>query len=128
MDLEDIRKIYKITGNIYLVIGILFLPMSFISFHSIELVRYFLGIEEYLSIGPLHLLNPLNIVYVLPLIYFTLGAILCISGLGIIFHKKWAKKLAVIPSLIFMLFFPIGTIIGGFLLYVFLEERKIQHV
>ena len=128
MDHKDIRKILKITGNCFLVFGILLLPVSFISYHSIEFVRYLLNIEEYLKIGPLHIYNPLNVVYLLPVIYSLLGLILGLSGIGLILEKSWAKKLAYIPSVIMLLFFPVGTIIGGFLLYVLLKERDIQHV
>jgi len=47
-----------------------------------------------------------------------------IGGAGLLNGKKWAETLVLVIGCIALFFFPIGTAIGVFTIYVYVQDRK----
>ena len=47
-----------------------------------------------------------------------------VGGWGLLNGKKWAETLVLIIGCIALFFFPIGTAIGVFTIYVYVQDRK----
>ena len=63
------------------------------------------------------------------LVLFTLGfsLILIVSGIGLIAMKNWARWVACALALLIIWAVPIGTLIGGLILFYLLQEDVKQH-
>ncbi len=48
-----------------------------------------------------------------------------IGGIGLLNNKKWAMTLLVIEGCISLFSFPIGTILGGYTLWVYFKEQEL---
>ena len=82
-----------------------------------------------LTIANLNIPNPQDALFV------TLGSLVCcfipgvivdiVAGWGLLQHKSWARILAIILGIINLVFFPIGTALGIYTLWVmFNDEAK----
>ena len=47
-----------------------------------------------------------------------------ITGIGLLNNHKWADVMSLIVGCLALLFFPIGTAIGVFAIYIYLKERE----
>lgn len=46
-----------------------------------------------------------------------------ICGWGVLRHRRWARWLAILLASIALVYVPIGTVVGGYVLWVMLSER-----
>ena len=126
MKLEDTKHNLKIVGKIFLVLGILIIPVSILSYSSI----YFLSdsdwwlLDDFIDLGFLHFRIPFEMLYVIPALHFLSAAVLIASGYGLINDNSWLKKLSLVPAVVMLFFFPIGTALGFFLIYLLQQESR----
>lgn len=51
-------------------------------------------------------------------------AIMIIPPIGVLLRRRWGFYLGIIANGLLLLFFPIGTILGGFTMKAFLDSRE----
>jgi len=114
----------RILGTIYLIYGsfifvILFL-VYFVLFGIIIGGEYSYNISDHEA----------NLAFIIirwvfgfVLLIFVIPSI--IGGIGLLNNKKWAMTLLVIVGFISLFCFPIGTVLGGYTLWVFFKEQEL---
>ena len=65
---------------------------------------------------------------VFAVILLVVAALEAIAGFGLWQHKRWARILAIIMSILSLFAFPIGTIIGAIGIYLFGFEKAIKQL
>jgi hypothetical protein len=65
----------------------------------------------------LEIRNPQKLLYLFPIIHFLSSAVFLISGFGLASEKTWGKKLAIVPAVLLLFKFPIGTALGVYMIY-----------
>lgn len=119
MDFKDHDNNLKIIGKIFLVIGLVLVPISIFSFFFVEIFSksdLWLEIDD-LDILFLEIRNPQKLLYLFPIIHFVSSAVFLLSGFGLAFEKIWGKKLAIVPAVLLLFKFPIGTALGIYMIY-----------
>ena len=53
----------------------------------------------------------------------TLGLPGIVAGFGLLGHKPWARYLAIVVGILSLFNFPIGTLVGGYTLWVLFQEH-----
>lgn len=66
--------------------------------------------------------NLLQSIFYILLIFCALPSI--IGGIGVLQKKKWGMIITLIAGCISVFSFPIGTAIGGYTIFVFIEDNK----
>lgn len=128
MKLEDTNHNLKIVGKIFIVLGILIIPISIVSFSSI----YFLTdsdwwfFDDFIDFGALHFRIPFEMLYVIPSFHLGGALLLIVSGFGLLKDKNWAKAVSLFPAVILLFFFPIGTALGIFLIYLLHQKSQME--
>ncbi len=119
MNLEDSRHNLRIVGKIFLVLGLIIIPVSILSYNSINffIESDWFHFDDHLDFGVIHLAYPLKIFYGIPALYLLTSLILIGSGVGLIKDYGWGQKVSVIPAILLLFWFPFGTALGLFLIY-----------
>ncbi len=119
MDLKNHENNLRIIGKIFIVIGLILVPISISTFFFVDM---FVESDLWMEISELdvvlfELRPPSGIAYFLPTIQ-TIGAIIfLVSGYGLATEQSWGKKLAIVPAVLLLFKFPIGTALGGYMIY-----------
>ena len=126
MDFKNHDNNLRIIGKIFLVIGLILVPVSIFSFFFTEI---FIDSDLWLEIDDFDILfleirNVEKLLYVLPLIHFISSVIFLITGYGLSAQKDWGKKLAIVPAVLLLFQFPIGTALGVYMIYALHYEPK----
>ncbi len=119
MDFKDHDNNLRIIGKIFLVIGLILVPISIFSFFFAEIFSesdLWLEIDDF-DILFLEIRNPEKLLYLFPIIHFISSAIFLISGFGLATVKEWGKKIAIVPAVLLLFKFPIGTALGVYMIY-----------
>jgi hypothetical protein len=126
MDFKDHNNNLRIIGKIFLVIGLILVPISIFSFFFAEIFSesdLWLEIDDF-DILFLEIRNPQKLLYLFPIIHFISSAVFLISGYGLATEKTWGKKLAIVPAVLLLFKFPIGTALGVYMIYALHYEPK----
>ncbi|MEO1254645.1 MAG: hypothetical protein AAFY41_07155 [Bacteroidota bacterium] len=119
MDLKDHSNNLRIIGKIFLVIGLILVPISIATFFFVDMFvesDLWMEIRE-MDVVLFELRPPAGIAYFLPIVQ-TLGSIVfLISGYGLSNELAWGKKFAIVPAVILLFKFPIGTALGAYMIY-----------
>ncbi len=119
MDLKDHDNNLHIIGKIFLVIGLVLVPISIATFFFVDMFvesDLWMEIREF-DVVLFELRPPEGIAYFLPIMQ-TLGAVVfLISGYGLSTEQSWSKKFAIVPAVLLLFKFPIGTLLGGYMIY-----------
>lgn len=119
MDFKNHDNNLKIIGKIFIVIGLILVPISIFSFFFAEIFSesdLWLEIDDF-DILFLEIRNPQKLLYLFPIIHFISSATFLISGYGLAAEKAWGKKLAIVPAVLLLFKFPIGTALGIYMIY-----------
>jgi hypothetical protein len=119
MDFKNHDNNLRIIGKIFLVIGLILVPISIFSFFFAEIFSesdLWLEIDDF-DILFLEIRNPQKLLYLFPIIHFLSSAVFLISGFGLASEKTWGKKLAIVPAVLLLFKFPIGTALGVYMIY-----------
>lgn len=125
MDLQGHKRIVgiihiiygAITAIVFLLIGAFF--DAFFPF-ILEAIREDSGNEAANIFEAIQSL--LKSIFYILLIFCALPSI--IGGIGVLQKKKWGMIITLIAGCISIFSFPIGTAIGGYTIYVFVEDNK----
>ncbi|OLS27226.1 MAG: hypothetical protein HeimC3_04740 [Candidatus Heimdallarchaeota archaeon LC_3] len=127
-NLQIIATLEVVMGSIFFFGALVISSISYfvnIAFESnkelLTIQKEFFGIFE--SIFP----NFEFFAFIILFASFLYGALCIIFGLGLFYMKKWGKFGTIVISGIGMLYFPIGTLIGGLLIY-YLTRKEINSV
>ncbi len=128
MNLEDTRHNLAIVGKIFIVLGFIIIPLVILSYNSINFLFHsdWFHFTDHITLGVFRFSSPFKLFYVIPIFYLTVSLLLLLSGFGLISNQSWAKKLALIPAVILLFKFPIGTALGIFLIYLVQSEKKVE--
>ncbi len=119
MDLKDHDNNLRIIGKIFIVIGLILVPISISTFFFVDMFiesDLWMEIRE-LDVVLFELRPPRGIAYFLPTIQTISSFIFLISGYGLSTEKDWGKKFAIVPAVMLLFKFPIGTALGGYMIY-----------
>lgn len=119
MDLKDHNQNLKIIGKVLLVIGLVLVPISLFSFFFLEAFQesdFWLDFDD-VNIFFLHIRKPQNLLYFFPVFYSLLSAVFISSGVGLAMEKAWGKSFAMVPAVLLLFEFPIGTALGLYMIY-----------
>lgn len=130
MDLKDHNNNLRIIGKIFIVIGLILVPISLSTFFFVDMFvdsDLWMEIRE-MDVVLFELRPPAGIAYFLPIMQ-TLGSIIfLISGYGLALEKAWGKKFAIVPAVLLLFKFPIGTAFGGYMIYAIHYVPKKEQV
>ncbi|WP_370089129.1 hypothetical protein [Ekhidna sp.] len=130
MDLKDHDNNLRIIGKIFIVIGLILVPISLSTFFFVDMFvdsDLWMEIRE-MDVVLFELRPPAGIAYFLPIMQ-TLGSIIfLISGYGLALEKAWGKKFAIVPAVLLLFKFPIGTALGGYMIYAIHYVPKKEQV
>ncbi|MFK7953877.1 MAG: hypothetical protein AB8B73_13610 [Ekhidna sp.] len=130
MDFKNHDNNLRIIGKIFLVIGLVLVPISIFSFFFAEIFSesdLWLEIDDF-DILFLQIRNPERLLYLFPLIHFISSTVFLVSGFGLASQKDWGKKLAIVPAVLLLFKFPIGTALGVYMIYALHYEPKTEEV
>jgi len=130
MDLKDHDNNLRIIGKIFIVIGLILVPVSISTFFFVDMVShsdFWMDIREF-DVLFLEVRPPANLLYMLPIIQTVSSFIFLISGYGLATGQTWGKKFAIVPAVILLFKFPIGTALGGYMIYAIHYEPKEEQV
>ena len=107
------------------ILGIIYLAWGLIDFFLLVLGLIFAN--RWLPIlvdepDVLFVSDILTIVFISLMIFKSIPCI--IGGAGLLNEKKWAEPLVLIIGCIALFFFPIGSIIGIYTIFVYVQDRK----
>ena len=82
--------------------------------------------EEFtnLSIGIFNIHDPLQYLHIIPIFTFGFGLLKLAAGLGLRTRRAWAEKLSIVLAVLMLFSFPIGTALGIYTIWVYVEEEK----
>ncbi len=119
MDLKDHNNNLRIIGKIFIVIGLILVPISICTFFFVDMFvesDLWMELAEF-DVVFFELRPPRGIAYFLPTIQTISSIIFLISGYGLSAEKDWGKRFAIVPAVILLFKFPIGTALGGYMIY-----------
>lgn len=119
MDLKDHDNNLRIIGKIFIVIGLILVPISISTFFFVDIIShsdFWLDVKDF-DVLFLEIRPPENLLYIFPTLQTVSSLIFLLSGYGLATQQTWGKKLAIVPAVILLFKFPIGTAIGGYMVY-----------
>lgn len=119
MDLKNHDNNLRIIGKIFIVIGLILVPISICTFFFVDMFiesELWMELREF-DVAFFELRPPRGIAYFLPTIQTISSLIFLISGYGLSTEKEWGKKFAIVPAVFLLFKFPIGTALGGYMIY-----------
>jgi len=128
MDLKDHDQNLRIIGKILLVLGIFLVPICVFSFFFLEAFQesdFWLDFDR-IEIFFLHIHHPQRILYFFPIFYGILSAIFVTAGIGLAGEKEWGRKFAMVPAVLVLFEFPIGTALGAYMIYAIHTNKEKQ--
>ena len=128
MDLKDHNQNLRIIGKILLVLGLVLVPISVFSFFFLDAFQesdFWLDFDD-VEIFFLHIRNPQNLLYFFPALYAVVSTIFIASGIGLVGEKEWGRKFAMVPAVLLLFKFPIGTALGGYMIYALHSNTENQ--
>lgn len=119
MDLKDHDNNLRIIGKIFIVIGLILVPISICTFFFVDMfIESDLWMElRELDVVLFELRPPRGIAYFLPTVQTISSLIFLASGYGLATEKDWGKKFAIVPAVMLLFKFPIGTALGAYMIY-----------
>lgn len=119
MDLKDHDNNLRIIGKIFIVIGLILVPISISTYFFVDM---FIESDLWMELSELdvvffELRPPREIAYFLPTVQTISSLIFLVSGYGLALEKDWGKKFAIVPSVLLLFKFPIGTALGAYMIY-----------
>ena len=108
----------KILGIIYIIWGLF--DLLLLTLAMIFVTRWLPLIDDGQEI--MIISDILKMVFLTLIVFKSIPCI--IGGAGLLNGKKWAEPLVLIIGCIALFFFPIGTAIGVYTIYVYVQERK----
>lgn len=132
MDLKDHSQNLRIIGKVLLVLGLVLVPISVFSFFFLDAFResdFWLDIDD-VDIFFLHIRRPQNLLYFFPIFYTLVSAVFISTGFGLASEKEWGKKFAMVPAVLLLFEFPIGTALGLYMIYALHtnQEAEVEEV
>ncbi|MEQ9468588.1 MAG: hypothetical protein RLN88_14360 [Ekhidna sp.] len=119
MDLKDHDNNLRIIGKIFIVIGLILVPISICTFFFVDMFiesDLWMEIREFDAVL-FEIRPPDGVAYFLPTIQTISSVIFLISGYGLSAQKDWGKKFAIVPAVMLFFKFPIGTALGAYMIY-----------
>jgi hypothetical protein len=128
MNLEDTQHNLRIIGKLFLILGLIILPLSIFSYNSINFLfgSEWINWDEAFQFGVFHLRFPYELLYILPALYGIFALFILVTGIGLIYDLKWAKKLVIFPAVLMLFNFPLGTALGLFVLYQLHKDQQVR--
>lgn len=115
----------RILGTIYLIYGSFIFVILFLVYFI--LFGIIIGGEYSYNISDREAdLAFIIIRWVFGFVLFLIVLPSIIGGVGLLNNKKWAMTLLLIEGCLSLFSFPIGTIIGGYTLWVFFKEQELS--
>lgn len=102
------KKHIQIVGILHLIFAFL----EFISTFSLMTDTFFIANSE-------------NTTKVLTVVFIFLSILTFLGSIGLLMYKGWARYLILLLSFISLLAFPIGTIVGGYSIWVLFKKEAI---
>ncbi|MEP0985351.1 hypothetical protein [Ekhidna sp.] len=119
MNLKNHDNNLRIIGKIFIVIGLILVPISICTFFFVDMFvesDLWMELAEF-DVVFFELRPPREIVYFLPTIQTISSIVFLVSGYGLSAEKDWGKKFAIVPAVMLLFKFPIGTALGGYMIY-----------
>ena len=119
MDLKDHDNNLRIIGKIFLVLGAILVPISVATFFFVDMFvenNFWMEVREF-DVLLFEIRPPKDLVYFIPSLQFLASLVFLISGYGLALKKDWGKKCAIIPAVLLLFEFPIGTALGAYMIY-----------
>ncbi|WP_436515108.1 hypothetical protein [Ekhidna sp. To15] len=119
MDLKNHDNNLRIIGKIFIVIGLILVPISICTFFFVDMFiesDLWMELSEF-DVVFFELRPPRGMAYFLPTIQTISSLIFLISGYGLSTEKDWGKKFAIVPAVMLLFKFPIGTALGAYMIY-----------
>ena len=126
MNVEDTKQVLNIIGKIFIVLGFLLVAFTIAAFNSVDIVTesdWFLW-DDPIEIGIINIHLPLELLYLVPAFYLLCSTVLLVSGFGLVYDQAWAKKLAIVPAVVLLFNFPVGTAIGIFVIFIVHRQAR----
>ena len=130
MDLKNHDNNLRIIGKVFIVIGLILVPISISTFFFVDMVThsdFWLDIKDF-DVLFLEIRPPENLLYMFPILQTLSSLIFLISGYGLATEQEWGKKFAIVPAVILLFKFPIGTALGGYMIYAIHYVPKEEQV
>jgi hypothetical protein len=125
MNLEDSKHNLKIVGKILIILGFIAVPISLFSYQVMNIITSLnLWDGKVFYLGPIEYDRPFFLFYILPSIHALMAILLIVTGIGLVQHTPWARKLAYVPAVILLFYFPFGTALGIYLIFLLEKERQ----
>ncbi|WP_420316609.1 hypothetical protein [Ekhidna sp.] len=119
MNLKDHDNNLRIIGKIFIVIGLILVPISISTFFFVDMIShsdFWLDMRDF-DVLFFEVRPPENLLYMLPIIQTISSLVFLISGYALATQQQWGKKFAIVPAVILLFKFPIGTALGGYMIY-----------
>ena len=119
MDLKNHDSNLKIIGKVFIVIGAILVPVSISTFFFVDMVSnsdFWMDIRDF-DILFLEIRPPKNVLYLFPILQTVSSLVFLVSGYGLSTAQPWGKKFAIVPAVLLLFKFPIGTALGGYMIY-----------
>lgn len=130
MDLKDHNNNLRIIGKIFIVIGFILVPISISTFFFVDIVShsdFWMDIKDF-DVLFLEVRPPHNLLYMFPIIQTVGSLVFLASGYGLATEQAWGKKFAIVPAVLLLFKFPIGTALGGYMIYAIHYVPKKEQV
>ena len=119
MDLKNHDNNLRIIGKIFIVIGLILVPISISTFFFVDIVShsdFWLDVHEF-DVLLFEIRPPQHLLYFFPILQTLSSLLFLVTGYGLATEKVWGKKYAMIPAVLLLFKFPIGTLLGGYMIY-----------
>lgn len=119
MDLKDHDNNLRIIGKIFIVLGLILVPICISTFFFVDIVSqsdFWMDLKDF-DVLFMEIRPPKNLLYLFPIVQTVGSLIFLISGYGLSLQKDWGKKFAIVPAVLLLFKFPIGTALGIYMIY-----------
>lgn len=119
MDLKNHDNNLRIIGKIFIVIGLILVPISISTFFFVDMVSnsdFWMDVRDF-DVLFLEIRPPKNLLYLFPILQTLSSLVFLASGYGLALEKPWGKKFGIVPAVLLLFKFPIGTALGGYMIY-----------
>ncbi|GAB4247713.1 MAG: hypothetical protein Tsb0034_26980 [Ekhidna sp.] len=119
MDIKNHDNNLRIIGKVFIVIGLILVPISVSTFFFVDMVSHsdlWMDLRDF-DILFLEIRPPKNVLYLFPVLQTLSSMVFLVSGYGLAMEKSWGKKFAIVPAVLLLFKFPIGTALGGYMIY-----------
>lgn len=130
MDLKDHDNNLRIIGKIFIVIGLVLVPISISTFFFVDMIShsdFWLDVKDF-DVLFLEVRPPENLLYMFPILQTVSSLVFLASGYGLATQQSWGKKFAIAPAVLLLFKFPIGTALGGYMIYAIHYVPKNEHL